>query len=549
MSTVRFDVTDGVGRIVLDRPAAINALTLDMLGAIEQQLLAWRDDDEVATIELSGAGERGYCAGADVRELRELVLADPRQGLDFLRDEYRLDDLVATYPKQITTHLHGISMGGGLGLGTHGTRRVATPDLKWAMPEVGIGLWPDVGMTRQLAHCPGEIGTHLAMSGLTIDAASALYAGLVDEVAGVDPDDSQVAADRAWIDECYQGDDPVAIVRALEEHAEPRAREAGALLRSRAPLSVCVALAAVRLAATSASVSETLLVDLALASNFVDDPDFIEGVRAQLVDKDRNPAWQHATIEDVDPGEVAAMFQPRPSAGWQAITDAAATAHPDQDESLLFRTQVTYEQGGDDPLDAVAVYRVAEPTPHWHYVGYGLTDIYDAGVASADAEGNSLSGFGYELTIRVADERALEADAQPPAWPPALLQVLARHVVDTGDVFQPGSVVLSTSPLVQGFPTELTSVVFIADQQLWPVDGPSGQIRFAQTVGLTSDEAAAAGRVGVESFVRLLLHLYPRGVTDLARPSVLTDPSVAETLGVEPDADQSSDAGPSDSTS
>lgn len=309
---VRGEVTDGLARLVLDRPRAINALDVDMLQAIGELLADWREDDEVQRVEISGEGERGFCSGADVRAIRQLVLDEPQRAVDFFEHEYTVNLMIAEYPKPITSRLHGISMGGGLGLALHCRRVVAEQDLVLAMPETGIGLFPDVGISWLLARMPGELGTWMAMTGQSIDAASALHAGLVDELLGSQPGEaSQLERDRPWIDECFTGDDPVAILDALESHDDPRTRECATLLRSRSPWSVAVALEAVRRAARMGSVEEVLAQDARLARNYVADSDFVEGVRAQLVDKDRDPHWRHARVEDVPRELVLGMFEAR----------------------------------------------------------------------------------------------------------------------------------------------------------------------------------------------------------------------------------------------
>lgn len=314
---VHFHHEGAQGRIVLDRPRAINALTPQMMDAIGEQLQAWAEDDDVDSVAILGEGERGFCSGADVRAIRELVLQQPQAAIDFFRTEYGVNQLIASYPKPVVSHLHGISMGGGLGLALHASRVVASPDLKLAMPETGIGLFPDVGVTWNLSRAPGEVGTYLALTGTTIDAADAQFAGLVHDVllpAEMDDEfgvhaDSELAADRAWIDECFAGDDPVAIVAALEAHDEPKARQCAELIASRSPLSVAVALEQVRRAAAMADVAEVLAQDLVLATNFVAQSDFAEGVRAQLVDKDRNPSWAHASLTEVSREQVERMFR------------------------------------------------------------------------------------------------------------------------------------------------------------------------------------------------------------------------------------------------
>ncbi|GAA1392459.1 enoyl-CoA hydratase/isomerase family protein [Luteococcus peritonei] len=316
---LRVETEGSQARIVLTRPRAINALTPAMMQAISEALQGWAEDEAVDQVAILGEGERGFCSGADVRAIRQLVLDDPQAAVDFFRVEYAVNELIATYPKPVVSHVHGISMGGGLGLAVHASRVVADEDLKLAMPETGIGLFPDVGVTWQLSRAPGQTGTYLAMTGTTIDAGSAQYAGLVHDVllpAEMDEEfgaytDSQLATDRAWIDDCFAGDDPVRIVQRLAEHREPRARETAELLRQRSPWSVAVALEQVRRAARMAEVGEVLAQDLVLATNFVADSDFVEGVRAQLVDKDRAPQWRHASLEQVDPQLVASMFEPR----------------------------------------------------------------------------------------------------------------------------------------------------------------------------------------------------------------------------------------------
>ncbi|SER59775.1 enoyl-CoA hydratase [Propionibacterium cyclohexanicum] len=296
--TVEFHVQDGVGHIILRRPEALNALTPDMIWQISARLTAWRTDDEVASLDISGEG-RAYCAGADVRWMRTVILEEGlNAALHFLDDEYAMDRLVAEFGKPVTTHLHGVSMGGGLGLGMHGSRRIAAADLALAMPETQIGLWPDVGMLYEFSRLPGETGTWLAMTGTTIDAPTALALGLVDEVQGVD---APPEFDRTWIDECFCGDDPAAIIARLEASQDNRARGAAALIRSRSPLSVVITLAAIRRAARLVSVGAVLRQDSAIAHAILADCDVVEGVRAQLVDKDRDPHWSLGRLEDVDP--------------------------------------------------------------------------------------------------------------------------------------------------------------------------------------------------------------------------------------------------------
>ena len=301
MNDVVFEVDDGAAILRLNRPKALNALSTEMFETIGPRLAAWREDPSISSLELHGVG-RGFCAGADVRAMREMMLeGGVGPALDFLALEYRTDALVADFGKPVTAHLHGIAMGGGLGLSMHGARRVAAPDLALAMPEVQIGLWPDVGMTWEFSRLPGQAGAWLAMTGRTIDAATALGLGLVDEVEGLD---AAPALDLGWVDECFAGDDPVEILARLETADDERAREAARGIRAKSPLSVCVALAAVLRAAGLAGPVEALDQDLRIARGLLPECDFVEGVRAQLVDKDRTPHFATARVEDVDPDRV-----------------------------------------------------------------------------------------------------------------------------------------------------------------------------------------------------------------------------------------------------
>ena len=305
---IRAGTDAGIGRIRLNRPRQLNALTVPMMHTIAGLLLEFAADDAVTAVELTGSGERGLCAGADVRALRELALTggDVRA---FFETEYGVNLAIAAFAKPYWAVMTGITMGGGLGLSAHGSRRVVDATSRLAMPETQIGLFPDVFMTPLLARMPGEVGTHLALTGAAINAADAVRLGLADEIAGDAPlPDAALATD--WIAECYAGNDPTEIIGRLESHAEPAARETAAELRRRSPLSVAVTLEALRRAASITDLPDLLPTELGLAVRLATGPDFAEGVRAQLVDRDRSPRWSHAGIEDVPRAEVLTYFEP-----------------------------------------------------------------------------------------------------------------------------------------------------------------------------------------------------------------------------------------------
>ncbi|MCL2483148.1 MAG: enoyl-CoA hydratase/isomerase family protein [Propionibacteriaceae bacterium] len=305
MTGIQIDVTDSVASLVLNRPAALNALSLDMIDSLTSILTQWADDDAVREVEISGVG-RAFCAGADVRELRTLVLDQSGDPVDFLAREYRLDRLIASYPKPYRAIIHGIAMGGGLGVSIHAAHRVVSTDTVMAMPETIIGLWPDVGMCYHLSRMPGEVGTYMGLTGLSITGADAVACHLADELVGSHTPGSDTATQ--WMAPMFAGDDIVAIMDRLENSRLPQAREAARVLRLRSPLSVVVTLQALRRAATL-SVDEVFDQDLRLGAFFCRRPDFIEGVRAQLIDKDFSPQWSHARIEDVAADEVQAAFE------------------------------------------------------------------------------------------------------------------------------------------------------------------------------------------------------------------------------------------------
>ncbi|WP_068402282.1 3-hydroxyisobutyryl-CoA hydrolase [Kribbia dieselivorans] len=320
-----------LGRIRLNRPRAINALTEEMCLAIGAELNAWANDDSVAAIAIDGAGERGLCSGGDIVAVRALALENDPSATDFWETEYALNALIHDYAKPIIAVQDGIVMGGGIGISAYALLRLATETSRVAMPETIIGFYPDVGALKLLANAPGELGTHLAMSGASITGADAVAVGFsdtlvssadipailagvaetgeVDRSVGVAAPYSPLLSQRSWIDECYVGDDPVAIVSRLEAHAAPEAQEAAAAIRARSPLSVAVTLEGLRRARDLPSVIETLILDGIVAPNFLALPsDFNEGIRARLVDKDNAPVWRHASLADVTRAEVEAFF-------------------------------------------------------------------------------------------------------------------------------------------------------------------------------------------------------------------------------------------------
>ena len=314
MSDIETRVESRTGRVLLNRPQAINALSSAMIDSVTRILEDWAGDDRVDEVLVEGAG-RGFCAGADVRAMRQMILDGSGDPVDYLRREYRLDYLVATYPKPYTARMQGIVMGGGMGISVHGSHRIVTDTTQMAMPETNIGLWPDVGMTYRLSRVPGGLGTYMALTGASITGDQAVRAGLADMKVGAAPTGSDGTPGKLtdarsddWMDDAFAGDRIDEIMSRLENSDLPRARDAACTIRSRCPLSVVVTLQALRRAG-SMTLEEVFAQDLRLGAIFCSRPDFIEGVRAQLVDKDHTPHWTHSRIEDVSEDEVRTAFE------------------------------------------------------------------------------------------------------------------------------------------------------------------------------------------------------------------------------------------------
>lgn len=324
-------------RITLNRPKALNALTLDMCVAMTGLLQSWATDPGVVAILLDGAGERGLCAGGDIRALYDAAKARTRFAEQFWTTEYRLDVLITRYPKPVIAIMDGVVMGGGVGIAAHASHRVVTERSSVAMPEVGIGFFPDVGASFLLARSPGHVGTHLVLTGAAIGAADAIYCGLagvhvpaarLDALASaladcrtatdvdaalkamaVAPSDGRLAAARSWIDACYATDEVEVIVDRLHARNTDDTRAALAAIGKKSPTSLKVALRNIRSALSFQRVEESFRQDYRIALACVAGHDFVEGIRATIVDKDRNPAWRPDRIEDVTADLVDRHFR------------------------------------------------------------------------------------------------------------------------------------------------------------------------------------------------------------------------------------------------
>jgi enoyl-CoA hydratase len=327
------------GVIRLNRPKAINAVTLEMFRDIEKALDEFEADPAVGLILLEGAGERGLCAGGDIRALYESSKVKGDLGKILWREEYILNARIAKFAKPYVAFMDGIVMGGGVGLSVHGRHRVVTEKTRLAMPEVGLGFFPDVGGTWLLSRTPGEIGTYFGLTGQTMNGSDAIYARFADAVvpsgklaalrdalinlrAGVSSADVQatidafatgetsgpVAASQAQIDRWFAHDRMQDIVAALQRDGSEPAQATLKTLGEKSPRGMVVTLKLLRLARGSSSLEECLVREYRAALEVFRSDDFREGVRAAVVDKDRNPRWSPPRIEDVTPEMLAPYF-------------------------------------------------------------------------------------------------------------------------------------------------------------------------------------------------------------------------------------------------
>lgn len=340
---VSVEVHRGVGRITLTRPKALHALNAPMCDTILAALERWAEDPTVYLVMIDHEdGTRGFCAGGDIRMLAESGAGDAGEARAFFRVEYRMNAALKTFPKPVLAIMDGVTMGGGVGLSVHGSHRVATERTLFAMPETGIGLFPDVGGGWFLPRLSGELGTWLALTGARLkgeDVAAArvathylpseLIPNLKKQVESADfsvgaaemlneilrglthavPPGS-FEAHREVIDACFARETAEEIVAALEASGDDWAVEQAATLRTKSPETVKVALRQVREGAKMETFEDNMRMEYRIGWRKVQSHDFLEGVRAVIIDKDNDPKWQPATLEGVSEADVAAYFEP-----------------------------------------------------------------------------------------------------------------------------------------------------------------------------------------------------------------------------------------------
>ena len=331
---ILFERRGAVGLITLNRPKALNALTHDMCLSMKVQLDAWAGDDTVRTVVIRGTGERAFCAGGDIRALFDSGKAGTSYAHDFYRDEYRLNAAIKHFPKPYLALLHGIVMGGGVGVSVHGSHRVANEGMTFAMPETGIGLFPDVGGSYFLPRLPGEIGMYVALTGERLNAADSVYAGVATHFVpaaqtealvsaleeGAEPDfvlrsftektgASPLSHTREAIDRVFSAESLDGILAALDDEGSEWSSKVAATIRKKSPTSTKVTFRQIRNGARL-GFDECMRMEYRMVNRIIAGHDFYEGVRAAIIDKDNSPNWKPARLQDVTADQVDAYFAP-----------------------------------------------------------------------------------------------------------------------------------------------------------------------------------------------------------------------------------------------
>ena len=331
---ILFEVRGAIGIVTLNRPKALNALTHAMCVEMDGHLAAWSSDASISAVVVRGAGDRAFCAGGDIRALYESGKAHTPYALEFYRDEYRLNARIKHFTKPYVALLHGIVMGGGVGVSVHGSHRVAGENAVFAMPETGIGLFPDVGGSYFLPRCPGEIGMYCALTGARLKVADMLHAGvathvvpiadwdqLIDRLVGgedcehaianlsVAAESPSLAGQRMAIDGCFAGPTVESILAALDEDDSDWGRSTAAIIRAKSPTSLKLSHRQLR-KGRELSFDECMRMEFRMVNRIIAGHDFYEGVRAAIIDKDNMPRWRPGQVSDVGDEAIDAYFAP-----------------------------------------------------------------------------------------------------------------------------------------------------------------------------------------------------------------------------------------------
>ncbi len=329
-----------IGLVTLHRVQALNALTLPMIISLQEQLHAWKNDNEIHAVVVQAAPGKAFCAGGDVRWLYDMGRSHNPQQMQFFWHEYRLNHFIHHFGKPYIALMDGVTMGGGVGISLHGSHPVASERFLFAMPETGIGFFPDIGASYLLSRCLGEFGVYLGLTGARLGAVDAHQLGLVKKIVPSDKfqntlaslieadlsTDAHASVDSCLkryalptqpapimstqpaVNGCFKHNDIESIMEALVETDDSWSNETAKTLQQKAPLSLKVTLAQMR-KAKSMSMADCIKMDYCLVGHFMQDHDFYEGVRALLVDKDKSPHWQPSSLSQVSSAKVADYFE------------------------------------------------------------------------------------------------------------------------------------------------------------------------------------------------------------------------------------------------
>lgn len=339
MNDILIRIEGRAGRITFTRPKALNALTAQMSGAIEAALGEWRDHADVDLVLVDATGDKAFCAGGDIAELySEGTSGNHAFGQGFWRQEYRLNLMMAQYPKPIVTFMQGFTMGGGVGVGCHASHRIVGETSRIAMPECGIGLVPDVGGSRILGRAPGGIGAYLGLTGTRMGPMDAIHIGFADWYVPLDHweslkkelietgspeaiqafnrpvEQSPLAAEFETFSDCFDADNVAGIAACLEQNQSEAAQKALKGLKRGAPISLACALVMIR-RARDLTLHDALAMEYRFSYRAQEQGDFLEGIRAQIIDRDFTPNWRHPGF-DVPEAEVDAMLAPLGDEEW-----------------------------------------------------------------------------------------------------------------------------------------------------------------------------------------------------------------------------------------
>lgn len=330
---VFFEVKGTLGLITLNRPKALNALTLSMVREIHPQLKKWENDSSVKNILIKAEGEKAFCAGGDIRALHDWGKNNDEEAVGFYREEYILNQYIKRYPKPYISLVNGIVMGGGVGLSVHGSHRIAGENYSFAMPETGIGLFPDVGGSFFLPRLSFEAGTYLALTGNRIKAADAIFLGtatnfiksenfsnLINDLSkeendpkeiidkySVEPGESEFREISQFCNKIFKADTVEKIIENLTEENSDLSKKILSVIDQKSPTSLKVALKSLRLG-KNISFEECMQMEFRMVNKVMNDHDFYEGVRALIIDKDNNPSWKPGNISEVEENFVDKFF-------------------------------------------------------------------------------------------------------------------------------------------------------------------------------------------------------------------------------------------------